>query len=837
MKQTTHAKAPATARPADRTGSPTAPDWPLRLCVILFAASGCSALIYEIVWFQMLELVVGSSGISLGILLAVFMGGLCLGSLLLPRIISGRRHPFRVYALLEVGIAVFAILVWFEVPLVGRLYTGSGSHGLWGLILRATIAGLCLLPPTILMGATLPAIARWVETTPRGVGWLGILYGSNIAGAILGCLLAGFYLLRVHGMATATFVAASLNVLVGLISFLLIGRKPARVLRPEMDRARNSGGGKSAAAPLLAIGLSGLCALGAQIVWTRLASLLFGATVYTFSIILAVFLLGLGMGSGVGAVLSRTSSRPQRDLGVCQVLLAVAIAWAAFMVNRSLPYWPIAPALSPSPWISFQLDLLRCMWAVLPAACLWGASFPLALAAAARRQDPGRLVASVYAANTLGAIAGALGFSLLIVPAFGTQAAQKAMIGLSAVNGLMVLAPMVWPPWRSAATAWKGALLVIAAVLAPRLVSSVPPVPGGLIAFGRSLAYRLGAHDPLTGARGRVPSIMYVGEGMNESVAVSGDERVRLFHVSGKTEASTAPRDMRLQRMLGAIPALVHPHPRSVLIVGFGAGVTAGTFVPYPSVQRIVICEIEPLIPRKVSQYFRAENNDVFSDPRVEIVYDDARHYLLTTREKFDVITSDPVHPWVKGAAALYSREYFELVRRHLNPGGVVSQWVPLYQSSEGTVKGELATFLSAFPRGTVWANLHGGQGYDLVLLGGEGRTIIDLDALDARLKRPDQLAVARSLQEVGYSSWIALLSTYAGRDADLAPWLAGAKIIRDRNQWLQYQAGLESLTDEEADIYGHMVEYRRFPADLFVGSDRLVQELKTGGVPPQGGS
>ncbi|MEK7329312.1 MAG: SAM-dependent methyltransferase, partial [Candidatus Eisenbacteria bacterium] len=307
-------------------------------------------------------------------------------------------------------------------------------------------------------------------------------------------------------------------------------------------------------------------------------SLLLGATVYTFSIILAVFLLGLGLGSGVGAVLSRTSARPQRDLGVCQVLLAAAIAWAAFMVNSSLPYWPIAAALSPGPWISFQLDLVRCLWVVLPAASLWGASFPLALgAAAARGQDPGRLVASVYAANTLGAIVGALGFSFLIVPAFGTQAAQQVLIGLSAVSGLILLAPMMWPPWKSATFALKGVVMVTAAVLSLQLVSSVPPVPGELIAFGRSLAYRLGARDPRTGARRGLPDILYAGEGMNESVAVSGDGRVRLFHVSGKIEASTAPKDMRLQRMLGSIPALVHTNPRSVLIVGFGAGVTAGT--------------------------------------------------------------------------------------------------------------------------------------------------------------------------------------------------------------------------------------------------------------------
>jgi spermidine synthase len=805
------------------------------LAPVLFVGSGFAALTYEIVWFQLLELVVGSSAISLGILLATFMGGMCLGSLWLPRVISQHHHPFRIYAWLELGIGILAIAVLFEVPLTGSLYTGSGAHGLWGVVLRGAIAGACLLPPTILMGAALPAIARWVEATPKGIAWLGFLYGSNIAGGIVGCLLAGFYLLRVHDMAMATGVAATVNVAVSLIAFLMARQRHHSAEAPEPGRPsiQKSGGG---GAIQIAIAVSGRCALGAEVVWTRLLALLLGATVYTFSIILAVFLLGLGIGSGVGSGLARWSSQPRRDLGICQLLLTAAIAWAAFMLSRSLPYWPIAPSLSRSAWISFQLDLLRCLWVILPATVFWGASFPLALAAAgARGQDPGRLVAAVYAANTVGAIAGALAFTFLIIPSFGTQAAHQVLIGLSAAVGLLLFASSAWPPWKGAGYAVRGIVAVVAAILAVQLVSSVPPVPGGLVALGRSLAFRLGAHNPQTKARYQ-PNIVYLGEGMNESVAVSDDGHVRLFHVSGKIEASTSLKDMRLQRMLGDLPALVHPHPRSVLIVGFGAGVTAGTFVLYPSVQRIVICEIEPLVPKRVSEYFRAENYGVATDPRVKIIYDDARHYILTTKEKFDIITSDPIHPWVKGSAALYSRDYFELVRRHLNPGGVVSQWVPLYQSSEATAKGELATFFDVFSNGTVWANNDRSQGYDLVLLGTEGSAAIDLDALDARLKRPDHQAVARSLQEIGFPSAMDLLSTYTSRSTDLARWLVGAKINRDRNLWLQYQAGLETYSEQEADIYGDMSAYRIFPDDLFVGSEALKQELKTGGGPPNAG-
>src|SRR6476660_1567129 len=189
----------------------------LPLLLLLFVGSGCAALIYEIVWLQLLQLVIGSSAISLGVLLGTFMGGMCLGSLLLPRFVGVREHPLRVYGLIELTIAVIGIAVLFGVPVVGRLYATIVPHGASGLMLRALLCAICLLPPTLLMGATLPAIARWIGTTGTGVSWLGFFYGANIAGAICGCLLAGFYLLRVFDMATATFVAAAINVVVGLI--------------------------------------------------------------------------------------------------------------------------------------------------------------------------------------------------------------------------------------------------------------------------------------------------------------------------------------------------------------------------------------------------------------------------------------------------------------------------------------------------------------------------------------------------------------------------------------------------------------------------------------------
>jgi spermidine synthase len=356
-----------------------------------------------------------------------------------------------------------------------------------------------------------------------------------------------------------------------------------------------------------------------------------------------------------------------------------------------------------------------------------------------------------------------------------------------------------------------------AAALAAFLVTGVLPTPASLIAYGRYVATHVG--DRIT--------YLYVGEGMNASVAVSElPGGVRNFHVSGKVEASTEPQDMRLQRMLGHLPALVHPNPRSVLVVGFGAGVTAGSFVTYPGVERIVICEIEPLIPQVVGRHFARENHDVLNDPRVEVVYDDARHYVLTTDDKFDVITSDPIHPWVKGAATLYTREYFELVRAHLNPGGAVTQWVPLYESDAGVVKSELATFFEIFPEGTIWGNLNEGEGYDLVLLGREGSAAIDVAALQERLYRGDYGPARASLEQVGFTSPIDLLGTFGGQAGDLRPWLAGAVINRDRNLRLQYLAGLGLNHYQSGVIYREMLSYRRFPEDLFVAPPEWQQAL-----------
>jgi spermidine synthase len=483
----------------------------------------------------------------------------------------------------------------------------------------------------------------------------------------------------------------------------------------------------------------------------------------------------------------------------------------------------VDPWLSLSPVFNFQLDVVRCVFAILPATLLWGASFPLALAAAAEPgEDPAQLSGEVYAANTAGSIVGALVFSLFLIPAIGTRSSEQILLGLAAAGAAAAaLSAMAQRKLQKKAI---GAVLAAIAIAVPIIVS-VHDVPWEVIAYGRRIAPTIRGADLYPPPN--PTKILFRGEGINSSVVIADTGGLRQFYVSGKAEASSAPADMRLERMMGHIPALLHPNPRSVLTVGFGAGVTAGSFVPYPDVQTLIICELEPLIPPASNQFFSAQNNSVMHDPRTRIMYDDARHFIFTTKQKFDLITTDPIHPWVKGTSTLYSKEYYELVKSHLNPGGVVAQWLPIYDSDPATVKSELATFFEVFPNGTVWSNFTQKEGgYDLVLIGGE-IAAIDVDSVQQRLDRPDYAKVLASISEVGFHSASEILATYAGRASDLRSYIAGASINDDMNLRLQYLAGLGVNSMAFQKVFAEVMSHRRFPEDLFRGSEARLDVLR----------
>jgi spermidine synthase len=787
--------------------------------LFLFLGSGCAALIYELVWFHVLRLVIGSSSISIAALLVSFMGGMGLGSVALPRFVPRTWHPLRVYAGLELAIGAIGLILLAALPAVQTVYVAAVGYGMGGVLLRAAVCVACLLPPTILMGATLPAVARWTGTTRSGVAQTGVLYGANTIGAVVGVVIASFYLLRVYDTVVTTLFAVGLNVAVALVALRLAARH-ADAAASDVSEPRSVAAGPVV---LTVIGLSGFASLGAEVVWTRQLSLLFGATVYNFSLILAVFLAGIGLGSLGGAWLARRCSRAGLAMAWCQLALLAALPYGAYMIGYQIPFWEVGPDFLP--WVGesrgllFVYDIVRCGVSIGPATLCWGASFPLALAAANMGEpDAGRLVARVSVVNTLGALSGTVIFSLAVIPGLGTARSQQALVAVAAVAaGLMFLTTMrrlatggdgsATAPLRGVGLrpVLVGGLVVLASGIS---VWAVPVTPNGLIAFGRDIF----GWDTIS-------RYLFVEEGVNASVAVTdSDAGYRQLHISGKVVASTMDLDMRIERMLGHVPALLHGAPRSVLIVGMGAGVTAGAFVRHPEVERIVICEIEPSV-LAASDQFAVENHGVLSDPRTEVIYDDARHFLATTDEQFDVITSDPIHPWVRGAASLYSVEYHELAKARLRPGGVVAQWVPLYETDEASAKSQIGTFVQSFPDATLWNSDFLDTGYDLVLVGQRGPVSVDGEEIARRFR--DDNALWESLAEVGLGSTVELLQTYAGWGRDLEPWLRDAEINRDRSLRLQYLAGLALERQDAYTIYDTIVSYRRYPQELFQVSPR----------------
>lgn len=742
------------------------------LLLIFAAGSGAAALLYEIVWFQTMELVLGSTAISVGIFLATYMGGLCAGSLAYPYFARRTTNALRFYGVIEGAIGVFGLMVLFAMPMVPR-----------------AIAVALLVPPTFFMGAALPALGKACQQKVS----MGLLYAANIAGGVIGCLAGGFYLLREFNVTVATFAAFTLNAAIAAVAFAMSSRKRgARFDEEHVAPLRND------YRTYAVIAMSGLCALAAETIWTRILGLLFGSSVYSLTIILAVFLLGLGLGSWFGSRL-RGIPNQRVTLGMVQLLAAGAIWWAARSLSVSLPYWPVNPAISPDPWLNLQLDFVRACWAVLPATMLWGTSFPLALMAAPSNETVA--FPRIYACNTIGAIVGALVASLVLVPHIGTQGAQQALIVISAATSLILLRPI---------------LMIAAVAAAIFLVSSVPLKSDLLIAHGRYAATWAGKSD-----------IFYAADGMNSSVAVSRlpDGRM-MFHVAGKIQASNVPRDLRLQRMLGHLTTLTVARPRSVLVIGCGAGVTAGAVSVDPLVERETIVEIEPLV-FDAARNFHEANLDVLDDPKVRRVLDDGRHFLLTARERFDAITVDPLDPWVKGAASLYTTEIFQAMRDHLNPGGTVTMYIQLFETTPEAVKSAIATFMEVFPHATLWANTDEGRGYDMVLLGQTEPLRIDLDEMERRIDFRSESQLSQSLAGAGFDSPVALFATYATRRENLTGWLTGAPINRDRNLRMQYLAGLGMDYDDAATIFSSMTAHSRFPTGVFTSVEGRLDSLK----------
>lgn len=685
-----------------------------------FFLSGAAGLVYQVAWAKALGLIFGHTAYAIATVLAVFMAGLACGSGFVWRWIQTHREPIVLYSWIELlvgatgalSLAGLKIVHWAYV----NVYAHVGEMGTLLLTVRFLGAAVVLFVPTFLMGGTLPVLVQGVTRSRAELSErVSQLYWVNTLGAVVGTLLCGFVLLPWLGLRWTVGVAVALNTAAAVIAWRMV--KSSKEASEEKQTEKTAETKKSLAAAngvsqgflLLLFGVVGATAFAYELAWTRLLAIEIGSSTYAFTIILATFLGGTVVGSllfqrlfaGGKQASVITFSRTQTWIG--------AAAVAALVLFRWIP--SVIPALLQATHRSFSglvlAQMVTCALTVLPMAAVFGFNFPAVLVLLSRTEErtgqrgakeksgaTAKAVGRAYAANTLGAIAGSLVTGFLLVPLLGSF----RVIALTAtVNVLIaIVLEIVALPRRTVALAANfGALATALMVGFLPYFNNPARLSLSAVLYGNTFGGRL-TLDEIAATN----DVVYSAEGVNDSIAVIRSDNNVALRVNGKVDASTG--DTRTQLLLGHLGAALHPAPKRVLVVGFGSGMTIAAVARYPDVQRIDCVEIEPAVVR-ASPYLESLNRGVLGDARVNIIFDDARNFLLTTQEKYDLIISEPSNPWIAGVATLFTDEFYASVRQRLAPGGMFVQWVQAYALAPQDLKMITATLVPHFAEVTLW--------------------------------------------------------------------------------------------------------------------------------------
>lgn len=757
----------------------------------------------------MLGLVFGATTLAVSTVLAAFMGGLALGSALAGRSGGRVKRPVRAYGLLEIGIAFYALAVPLLFRLVDNLYAiiwqhfhpGFFTFSLWRFLLSC----LMLLLPTTLMGATLPLLSAALARAPGQTSTsITKLYTRNLAGAICGSIIAGFLLLPTFGIRATIYIAAVINIVIGLVT-ILADRRNEVSARVETDNPGVASSEESSAGTgdfhfageqgdakfwLCCAFISGFVTISTQVAWTRMLAMIIGSSTYAFSIVVALFLLGLSAGA---YVIARRSLSGQLREAVLKVEVATAgsLFLSLFVVNR-IPGLLVNMGirLNIASWGGLlTLQILSVALLILLPAFLMGMVMPLVLVwVGTNSPDQSvRLVGRSYAVNTIGAIVGAFGAGFFLIPKFSTRFTILFAAALCIIVGGLAYQPPVGAKdrdlQRGVAAGLTMALIVLLFVFAPRMNLADLSI-GAYDSLVRVIAKTRGTVDDGT-AQQRGPEVhelLMYEEGPTSTVSVRKDWDITSMAINGRTNASDR-EDMPTQVMLGQMPLLLAPRLKNALVVGYATGVTAGAILQSP-IESVECVELEPATVNG-SRFFEHVNNHPLNDPRLHLIIDDARTYLRVIPTRYDIIVSEPSHPWVPGVANLFTREFFQLGRDRLNDDGIFVQWLQIYQLSTDSLRSVLATFHETFPHVLVFRVEGAWKGKDLLLVG--SKTPLTPDQISARIKeRFSDPRMAAELARVNMKSEVDVKAWYVCDESQLGPAVAGAVINTDDNMHIE---------------------------------------------------
>lgn len=772
------------------------------------ALSGAAALVYELVFFRELGVLFGVAMHAVAAVVGTFLLGLGLGALWARHLQRGEA-PLRAYATLELWIAVFGIAApflfralgwWLTASRFDRGEAGSAESVAWTLGFTFVL----LLPPTILMGATFPLLAAALERGPEGErrpSRLGAVYGANTLGAAVGAIVAAFVLLPNAGKVGTTHVAAAMNFLAAFLAF-----RCSRASEPARSEPPTAHGRERIATPeAVAAFASGFVALAFQVLGTRVLACLLAATVYAFAVALAVFLGGTALGGAIGGAWWPRRTPSRRAIGIGLALLVVCMGLSIELTQA----WAGAGDIlfgprNRKPPASFSLYVGA---ALLGSACLFltatvtsGAVFTLLMRrVATTATDTTAAIGRLFFSNTIGSTCGALAAGFVFLPLLGLR---TSFWWLFAIAWCVAAAVWLAEPTRSRWSVRLATVLLLGG--AGAIAAHALRVPD-LREIDAGVTTVFAADSPVSSVK---------VESSTDSV---GSEPLLSFVVNGRVEASTTLLDRRLQYLLGFIPALIHPNPRRVLSIALGTGMSTAA-VAMSGPERIDLVELSPAV-LEASRRFDAYTGRLLDQPIVHAHVDDGRSYLARSDDVYDLIMADPVHPTTAGSASLYTSEYYALAREHLAPGGIMSQWIPLYELSTADIGGIVATFRSQFPHLTLWVT-----GYDLVLLGSLEPFVLDPRAIELRMQREP---VRSTLRAIGVRDVADLLACCFGAGstaqalADAAP-----SLITDNKPWLEFTSP-RRLDEYSRDVIALLARSTEAPAFAPGTSEAMIERVR----------
>lgn len=745
------------------------------LLFALFFGSGFSALVYQVLWQRQLGLVFGVTAYATSTVLAAFMAGLALGSWIAGRLSPRVTRPLLAFGVCEalIGITALATPLWLDGAREVYVWVARSIPDSFAALTTARLlcSLLVLLVPTTLMGATLPLVVKSsLGRTPFFGGHLATLYGLNTAGALVGALATGFWLIGLLGINASYAIAGAVNGLVAVVA-IAAGWRPLglaalpgpgrEVLAPEARHETFAAHHAPAPLPpapwsraqravLLVAALSGGAALALEVVWVRWLVLFVPATTYAFSTMLGVVLAGIALGSVIAARLLRAPRNWLGWLAAAEAGTGIAALGAAVLMSRTFAAgWRTSATLQGS------------IVTIFPAALMMGFALPIAIRVFAARpgesaEDPS-LVGRIYAVNLVGGIVGALLAGFVLLPALGSR---WSLTGLSAV--FLSAGLVAWLADRPQLQAARVAAPLVAALVFGGLATQLPD------AFGSALKRRYPPGEQL----------FWHEEGVQTTVSVHiRPMGGRLLYLNGLHQASDGPDVLRVHRLIGLLPLALHADPRRVLVVGLGGGATAGAASRHRDTQ-VDVVELSDSVVRGAA-WFAHVNEDVLANPKVTLRVDDGRNYLMLTDRRYDVITADLIQPEHAGAGNLFSREYFQLARRALADDGLMLQWIG--HRPETSYKLILRTFLDVFPETTLWADGH-------LLIGSKSALRLDRKRFQHKLEDP---GTRESLEEVGLGSFDRVLASFVAGPDDLRRFVGPGALLTDDRPIIEYHRSL----------------------------------------------